>query len=168
MRAKRATRCAWCHLFGDPTRTLLGVLPVPRRPPSELRPSTRFIAVLWAEVATVSPFLSRPKETALSSGHHRAGALRSPVHPRPWAVAPLDPRPVFGTGFDQRATSLSLWKPMTRSSSRPWTLRPAFRPRLTTMGHFAAPWTPFDRPRAGRPPRAGRGARGACAAPVTP
>lgn len=169
MRAKRATRCAWCHLFGDPTRTLLGVLPVPRRPPSEPRPSTRFIAVLGAGVATVSPFLSRPKETALSSGHHRAGALRSPVHPRSGAVAPLNPRPVFGTGFDQGETSLSPWIPMTGCSSRPWTLRPAFRRRWTTGGSLAIPRAPCDRPRAGRSPaRKARGTMLLCTATVSP
>lgn len=169
MRAKRATRCAWCHLFGDPTRTLLGVLPVPRRPPLEPRPSTRFIAVLGAGVATVSPFLSRPKETALSSGHHRAGALRSPVHPRSGAVAPLNPRPVFGTGFDQGETSLSPWIPMTGCSSRPLDPATGVSPPVDDRGFSRDPPDPCDRPCAGRSAaRKARGAERAGAATVSP
>ena len=89
MRAKRATRCAWCHLFGDPTRTLLGVLPVPRRPPSELRPSTRFMAVLWVRVATFRRSypdqrrLRSPLDT-IAQGHFVAPCTLDHGLSRPW------------------------------------------------------------------------------------
>ena len=142
MRAKRATRCAWCHLFGDPTRTLLGGLPVPRRPPSEPRPSTRFIAVLGAGVATSRRSyhdqrrLRSPLDT-IAQGHFVAPCTLDQGLSRPWTHDRCS-APASTNG----RLPLSHWMPIDQGLIAPRGPATDVSASATTKGEIALPWNP--------------------------